>query len=101
MIVEVFDHSKDARASRKFEQWRQVNARLGYYLNKNADFGWVLHRARCGHVPRAGEANIAGRVKVCSADRIALRAWLHERGYGEAKCCQTCKPNPMPPGHKE
>jgi|SRR5665213_170510 len=101
MIIEVFDHSVDVRASGKFERWRYANARLGYYLNENADFGWVLHRARCGRVPHADEANLAGRVKVCSTDRMALHAWLHARGYAGAKCCETCRPNPIPPTHQE
>jgi len=96
MTIEVFDQSIDVRASRRFEEWRRANAKHGYYLNENADFGWVLHRARCGHVPPADEANIAGRVKVCSTDRLALRTWVHQRGCADAKCCRTCKPNLIP-----
>ena len=100
MTIEVFDQSIDDGASKHFEQWRRVNVKRGYYLNENAEFGWVLHRARCGHVPHADEANLAGRVKVCSTDRIALRTWVHKRGCADAKCCRTCKPNPIPASYK-
>lgn len=96
MSVELFDTAVDEAASNGFLAWRREHGRDGFYLNENHEYGWVLHRADCGHAVMPAGSNMASNIKVCATATAPLRAWVENRGEGQPHKCQTCRP-PVPP----
>ena len=95
--VVVFSDASTGGASDEFKRWRAEHRRDGYYLNASGRYGWVLHRANCGHAEMAGSESLASHQKVCATSPAALRAWIAEGGHGQAHRCMTCKPPVLPP----
>ncbi len=95
--VEIFSDKVDGTASDEFKGWRAKHRRDGYYLNASSRYGWVLHRADCGHAELAGPESLASHRKVCATMTAALRRWLAADGHGTAHRCLTCKPPVLPP----
>ena len=89
----VFDGSTNPAASDEFIEWRAQHRSDGFYLNRSPKNGWMLHCANCWHVEGS---DLARSIKVCSTEIALLGAWLKERGDGEARRCQTCRPPELP-----
>ena len=96
MTISVFDSTSDDSASDAFIAWRRAHRRDGFYLNESSKYGWVLHRADCGHAVVPSDFDLAGRVKVCNSATRPLRAWLEDRGAGPPHRCDTCRPPVLP-----
>jgi len=89
--VVVLNSATDGEATKRFKLWRRANKTLGHYLNRSSEYGWVLHRARCGHVEMPDGNDLASHEKICARNSEDIRHYAAESGIAYHKC-QTCKP---------
>lgn len=89
--VIVLNSSTDPEATLKFKRWRGGNKILGHYLNKSSEYGWVLHRARCGHIEMPEGSDLASHEKICARNREDIQRYAAEKCITYHRC-QSCNP---------
>ncbi len=89
--VLVLNSATDTDGTKKFKVWRMQHKARGRYLNKSSEYGWVLHRARSGHIEMPDGADLTSHEKVCANGPEDMKRYLAQSHISYHRCL-SCNP---------